>query len=215
MGNTDSSIERTWVVEYFSTFSNKWTRSVDLDKYYTEYEGLDSIKHFKNKNPRNILEYRLRDTTPVIKSSSTVKGDMKEGLTNGKPQLSQLPQAGLVYTARAFEYGCSPTKYERGNYLRPTLDTLADFDRLLSYLDALLRHATKITTEMNRARGCTDQTETDLRAAAMCIDKESGLPHLCGMMASGMMAIQQAVDAGLIPADPGRPWEKLPKAKVV
>jgi hypothetical protein len=144
---------------------------------------------------------------PIMKLSLT-KGDMKEGLTNGKPQLSQLPQAGLVYTTRAFEYGCSPTKYERGNYLRPTLDTLADFDRLLSYLDALLRHATKITTEMNRARGCTDQTETDLRAAAMCIDKESGLPHLCGMMASGMMAIQQAADAGLIPADPGRPWDK-------
>src|SRR6185503_5082978 len=174
MGNSDSSTERTWIVEYFSNISKKWHRSVDYGKYYTEHEGLDLLK-----NDKSNLEYRVRNTTPP----STVKGDMKEGLTNGKPQLSQLPQVGLVYTARAFEYGCSPTKYERGNYLRPTVDTLADFDRLLSYLDALLRHATKVTTEMNRARGCTDQTEADLKAAAMCIDKESGLPHLCGMMA--------------------------------
>jgi hypothetical protein len=213
MGNTDSSIERTWVVEYFSTFSNKWTRSVDLDKYYTEYEGLDSIKHFKNKHPRNILEYRLRDTAPMTKSSSIVKGDMKEGLTGGKPQLSQLPYAALTYASRGFEYGCSPNKYERGNFLRPQVDLLADFHRMLFYIDAVGRHAFKLTTEMNRALGCGDKTEVELKAAAMTLDVESGLSHLCGMMANGMMAIQQAVDAGLIPADPGRPWEKLNNTK--
>jgi len=208
MGNSDSSTERTWVVEWWNCDENNWRYNYIDDSefnginYLTENEAKDYFKSQLSEFPN--LKHRMRNTAPP----TTVKGDMKEGLTNGKPQLSQLPQVGLVYTARAFEYGCSPTKYERGNYLRPTVDTLADFDRLLSYLDALLRHATKVTTEMNRARGCTDQTDADLKAAAMCIDKESGLPHLCGMMASGMMAIQQAADAGLIPADPGRPWDK-------
>jgi len=209
MGNSDNSTGRTWVVEWYNVDDNSWRDNYieDSEVNGIEYFTKDDAKKYLDNQlvefPR--LKHRMRNTAVP---SFTVKGDMKEGLTNGKPQLSQLPQAGLIYTARAFEYGCSPTKYERGNYLRPTVDTLADFDRLLSYLDALLRHATKLTTEMNRARGCTDQTEADLKAAAMCIDKESGLPHLCGMMASGMMAIQQAADAGLIPADPGRPWER-------
>jgi len=203
MGGSSSS---TMYTVEFLVGEKRWEQHNETPQFYSEQSANDWIKDRAKKWGRQTSEYRVVPLT--YKSPTTVKGDMKEGLTNGKPQLSQLPQAGLIYTARAFEYGCSPTKYERGNYLRPTVDTLTDFDRLLSYLDALLRHATKLTTEMNRARGCTDQTEADLKAAAMCIDKESGLPHLCGMMASGMMAIQQAADAGLIPADPGRPWER-------
>jgi len=202
MGGSSSSTMYT--VEFL--VGERWDQHNDSPQFYSEQSANDWIKNRAKKFGRQTSEYRVAPL--AYKLPTTVKGDMKEGLTNGKPQLSQLPQAGLIYTARAFEYGCSPTKYERGNYLRPTVDTLADFDRLLSYIDALLRHATKLTTEMNRARGCTDQTEADLKAAAMYIDKESGLPHLCGMMASGMMAIQQAADAGLIPADPGRPWER-------
>lgn len=152
----------------------------------------------------SIEKYRVVPTMP-----SPVKGDMKAGLINGKPQLSQFPLAAMIYATRAFEYGNS--KYERGNYLRPTVDTLADFDRLLAYIDAGLRHLTKVTLEMNRVRGCTEMSKVDLMAGAICTDLESGLPHLCGAITSIAMGIQQAVDAGLIPADPGRPWEKQKK----
>lgn len=144
----------------------------------------------------------------LCKEKAPIKTDMKEGLTGGKPMLSELPYAALVYASRGFEYGHSPGKYERGNYLRPTVDILADFHRMQFYLDAVLRHTTKLTTEMNRALGCGDKTEAELKAAAMTIDVESGLSHLTGMLANGMMAVQQAVDAGLIPVDPGQPWLK-------
>lgn len=200
-----SSDSKTWVVEWFH--NEKWiANSIDDDDSMGPlYMDIDSAKirliHEEKEFPG--LKHRITNTAP-----SPVKGDMKAGLTNGKPQLSQLPIAALVYATRAAEYGNSPGKYERGNYLRPTIDTLADFHRLLGYLDASLRHTNKVTTEMNRTLGCTDQTKADLMAGANCIDPESGLPNLCGSLISIMMAIQQAVDAGLIPADPGRPWEK-------
>jgi hypothetical protein len=203
MGTTDS---KTWVVEWSTGAPNAYWTPEYIDEndskgilYLTEIDAIDYAR--KCQQNYGNLPHRIRNTAP-----SPVKGDMKAGLTNGKPQLSQFPLAAMVYATRAFEYGSS--KYERGNYLRPTVDTLADFDRLLAYLDAGLRHLTKVTLEMNRTRGCTDQDESDLRAGANCVDPESGLHHLCGAITSIAMGIQQAVDAGLIPADPGRPWEK-------
>lgn len=143
-------------------------------------------------------------------TSLPVKTDLK--VTKGKPQLFQLPYDGLVYATRAFEYGESPGKYERGNYLRPTnVDLLADFDRLSEYLGAAQRHIAKATTSMLRARGTTDKSEADLRSGALAPDPESGLPHLCGAITSLLMGVQQAVDAGLLPVDPGRPWENTEK----
>lgn len=206
MGNTDSSTGRTWIIEWRNPRwpEHKWdTNSKEgFCEYYTQNEAKERLNRDQRWFPD--LPHKMTNTAP-----STVKGDMKEGLTNGKPQLSQIPHAAQVYASRSFEYGSQ--KYERGNYLRPTVDRLADFDRLASYLDAALRHITKVTTEMNRARGCTDKSEIDLKTAAACIDVESGLPHLCGAMCSIMMAVQQAVDAGLIPADPGQPWLKKTK----
>lgn len=204
MGTTDSS--KTWIVEWYRKATNAWEPDyIDGDKdsgilYLSEEEALEHLE--KCHRDFKSLEHRM------INTAAPVKGDMKAGLTNGKPQLSQLPLAALVYATRAAEYGNSPGKYERGNYLRPTVDTLADFHRLLGYLDASLRHTNKVTTEMNRALGCTDHTKVDLMTGANCIDHESGLPHLCGALMSIMIGIQQAVDSGLIPADPGRPWEK-------
>lgn len=199
MGTTDST---TYAVEY------KW----NTNEWQVVASGFDSkhtaeiyiLGRAQNQGTR-ASDYR---TVPCgVKAKPTpVKGDMKEGLTNGKPQLSQLPHAALVYAARGFEYGCSPNKYERGNYLRPQVDMLADFHRLLFYADAVLRHATKLTTEMNRVLGCTDKTKEDLLKGVNTVDIESNLSHLTGMLANGMMAVQQAVDAGLIPADPGQPW---------
>ena len=42
----------------------------------------------------------------------------------------------------------------------------------------------------------------------------SKLPHLAHAAASLMMAIEQATTNGLLPDDPGRPWEKEVKAKL-
>lgn len=207
MGDSGSSTQRTWIVEWSHSQGVKWYPIEVVDSgilYFTESEARDFLVKEQSKFP--LVKHRMRNTAP-----SPIKTDMKEGLTGGKPMLSELPYAALVYAARGFEYGHSPGKYERGNYLRPTVDVLADFHRMQFYLDAVLRHVTKLTTEMNRALGCGDKTEAELKAAAMTMDVESGLSHLTGMLANGMMAVQQAVDAGLICADPGQPWLKNKK----
>lgn len=130
--------------------------------------------------------------------------DLKAGVGGKKAQLSHLPLGALTWAARAFQYGSS--KYVRGNYLRPTVDKLADFDRLEAYLDATLRHILATTTEMEWARGCTELEGRHLLAGAF-LDGDSKLPHLCHALASILMAVQQGIDAGILPEDPGTPWE--------
>lgn len=210
MGNFDIPSGRTWIVQWDnSPPDNTWCNECDADgntEYFTEHAAKAHML-IQQKEFSNIM-HRIVNTHIV----PTVKGDMKEGLTGGKPMLSEIPHAALVYAARGFEYGHSPGKYERGNYLRPQVDLLADFHRMQFYLDAVFRHGTKLTTEMNRALGCTDKTKEDLIKAANTVDIESGLSHLTGMLANLMMAVQQAVDAGLIPADPGQPWLKKPNS---
>jgi hypothetical protein len=130
--------------------------------------------------------------------------DLKAGVGGRKPQLSHMPAAALAWAARAFQYGSS--KYARGNYRRPTVDKLADFDRLQAYIDASLRHIFAVTTEMEWMRGCTELSGPQLLIGGWP-DSESRLPHLAHALCSLMMAIQQGVDAGILVEDPGTPWE--------
>ena len=133
------------------------------------------------------------------------KTDLKEGLRGKKPQLTQLPLGALTWAVRAYQYGAQ--KYARGNYLLPQVDRLADFDRLSAYLDASLRHIFAVTTEMEWMRGNTNLDEGYQMLTGAYQDYESGLPHLCHALCSLIMAIQQGINAGILPADPGTPWE--------
>lgn len=133
-----------------------------------------------------------------------VKGDMKQGLTGCKAQLSQVPLGALTWASRAFQYGAQ--KYERGNWLRPQVDKRADLDRLSAYLDAALRHLFAVTTEIEWMRGNTE-LEGPHTLIGNYPDTESRLPHLAHALCGLMMAVQQGINAGILAEDPGTPWE--------
>jgi hypothetical protein len=135
-------------------------------------------------------------------------GDMKQGLTGAKPKLSILPRVAQTYQTRGTEYGAD--KYARGNYHGPPPPTVTPAERLLGYIDATMRHLTKVSDAMNRALG----TGGDLAAAACTRDTDtngdfpaSNLPDLAHAIASLGIGITCAADDGLIPEDPGRPWD--------
>lgn len=134
--------------------------------------------------------------------------DMKAALTPagpGKPRLSLIPRAALDYLARALQYGSD--KYAIGNFHRDAPSGVSADERLLVYLDAVLRHATSASDALVRARGRGD----NLTAAACVQDDDSGLPHLAHLLAAASLAVACAANDGLIPADPGAPWlEALP-----
>lgn len=152
-------------------------------------------------------------TTPAPKPHS----DQKEALSSGrKPDLTHMRMPSLVYNARACEYGIAKG-YARGNFLRPTVSLREDFLRLRAYLAATMRHvaATLDAMEAHHAADPELVDENGMRRAAYCADEDqdltgtvgpSGLPHLCGAVASLNMLITQATRAGLLPADPGQPW---------
>jgi hypothetical protein len=144
-------------------------------------------------------------TVVVPQEPKGTKGDLKRGLGGVKPQLSQIPGGALAWAARAAQYGGQ--KYERGNYLRPTVDKLADLDRLSSYIDATMRHLFAVTGEIEWQRGNTSMEGTDLLVGGY-LDNESGLPHLAHALISLMFAIQQGINAGILVEDPGTPWVK-------
>jgi hypothetical protein len=141
--------------------------------------------------------------------------DLKAGLTGTKPQLAQLPFEALVYPCRALEYGGLPKpfgKYQLGNYHRPAPDNIDPAERVLGYLSAMLRHGGRVVSAVTRAKGVGG----DVKAAFASRDDDhdgkfppSMLPDLAGMAASALLAIQTAINDGLIPADPGRPWVDL------
>ena len=134
--------------------------------------------------------------------------DLKEALGNSsKPDITHVRTPLLNYIARACEYGDS--KYQRGNYLRPVGGTKEDFERLRGYLRATMSHVL-LTLDSMEKHLATDphlEDEDGMRTAAYAPDLESGLPHLAHAGASIMMAITQACVYGLLPTDPGRPWE--------
>src|SRR5262252_5950667 len=123
-------------------------------------------------------------------------GDMKAGLTGrhgARVKLSLMPRASMNHAARAIEYGAD--KYARGNYHGPPpaqLGARADVMRLLGYVDATMRHLTKVADAVNHALG----TGGDARAAcAVADDDASGqfppsmLPDLSHAAASLMIGI--------------------------
>ncbi len=146
--------------------------------------------------------------------------DLKEALSSGrKPDTTHVRTPFKVYCARACEYGDKTQggKYERANYLRPVKTMRDAFVRYRSYLGALDRHLSKTLDAMEKHQSTDPNLEVEdgMREAAYAEDTDakpdcpvgaSYLPSACGMSASLNMAIAQAVDAGLLPADPGQPW---------
>lgn len=149
--------------------------------------------------------------------------DMKESLSSTRKADTTHVRSGIrTYIARTCEYGTAKG-YERGNFLRPTGEgphpepTSADFERLTAYLRAAIDHASRTLDSMEHHRAVDPhlQDVDGMKAAAYAEDTDqsnafpsSRLPHLCGSAASLMMAIEQAVDCGLLPADPAHPWER-------
>ncbi len=154
-------------------------------------------------------------------SEQRTVGDMKAGLTGAKPKLSILPRTAMNYQARGTEYG--EDKYARGNYHGPPPAALgsglrAGALRLLGYIDATQRHLTNVSDALNRALG----TGGDLAAAACTRDTDSNgkfppsnLPDLAHAIASIGIGISCAADDGLIPVDPGRPWDAALKTAAI
>lgn len=153
-----------------------------------------------------------------------VNGDMKESLGSArKPDITHLRKSTAVYIARTCEYGND--KYQRANFIRPTggvehiTPTKEDFERFRNYLRAYLSHGMEVLDSMERHQSI-DPNLTDvegMKRACYAADTDatpgaavgaSLLPHICGGMASGMMAIEQAIQCGLLPADPATPWRK-------
>lgn len=150
-------------------------------------------------------------------AASAPHSDQKESLSSGrKPDLTHMRVPTMVYNARACEYGVAKG-YARGNFLRPTVSLREDFKRLRAYVAACLRHLGAITDAMEAHVALDPELVDDvgMMRAAYCSDEDqdltgtvgpSGLPHLCGAVASLNMAVTQATRAGLLPADPGQPW---------
>lgn len=135
-------------------------------------------------------------------------GDMKQGLTGTRPRMSLLNRHAAVHQVRGIEYGAD--KYVRGNYHGAAPAGVAPIERALGYLDATLRHLLRVSDAVNRALG----TGGDVAAALQTRDEDgggrypgSGLPDLSHALASLAIGIGCAVDDGLLPADPGRPWD--------
>lgn len=144
--------------------------------------------------------------------------DLKEALSSGrKPDITHIRKSLLVYGARACEYGSE--KYERSNFLREVEGGLgADFERYRAYLRACVSHVQDVldAMEFHQATDPHLEDKEGMRRAAYSADTDvtpgsevcaSGLPHLCGAVASLNIAIEQAVRYGLLPADPGQPWK--------
>ena len=143
--------------------------------------------------------------------------DLKEALSSGrKPDLTHVRTPLMVYVARNSEYGNA--KYERANYLRTTPTLRDDFNRLRTYARATIGHVLAMLDAMERhqAEDPELKDEAGMKEAVYAIDTDetpgakvgaSKLPHIGGAAASLNMLLAQAVEAGLLPADPGRPWE--------
>lgn len=152
---------------------------------------------------------------PVVK-------DMKEGLTSArKADITHVRKAFLTYTARPCELGS--VKYERSNFLRPATPVAggaplaADFVRFRAYLRAAASHIVEAldAMELHQAGDPNLLDEDGMRRAAYAEDTDvtpgakvgaSRLPHVAHACASLMMAVTQATNSGLLPADPGTPW---------
>ncbi len=141
--------------------------------------------------------------------------DTKESLTGAKPDLTHVRRDSAVYESRAKEYGS--VKYERGNYLRDSDDSTVDsVERLRTYIRGSISHWMHMLDSI-ADHEANDPNFKDLQAliqACYAPDTEVGndgtpaslLPHACGALASGAMAVSIGVKLGLLPKDPGQPW---------
>lgn len=142
-----------------------------------------------------------------------VLGDMKAmamragGITATRPKLSINPQAALVYMSRALAFGAA--KYRRGNYHGPCPEGVTREERYLGYVDAAIRHLTRVSDALNVALG----TGGDTVAAASIKDSFAGggfpasnLPDMAHALASIALAVVCGIADGLLPEDPGQPW---------
>lgn len=175
--------------------------------------GADPEDRRINAGDRRTSSRQIADPLPamVVGASVTerrVIGDMKQGLTSGRPKLSIVPGPGKLYGCRGLEYG--ENKYARGNYYGPPPATTTPVHRFLGYLDATHRHLDAVSDALNRALG----TGGDITAACRLIDSvssggfpASGLPHVAHAMASLLLLITVGVEDGLLVEDPGQPWK--------
>lgn len=182
-------------------------RHADRDRYENRRKQLDELVRATEEAGGYAPERAVVAAAKVRK----VIGDMKHGLTTARPKLSIIGQHAQVYTCRGMEYGAD--KYARGNYHGDPPAGVTNVDRFLGYVDAALRHLSKISQAINVARG----TGGDEAAACAAVDGESSagfppsmLPHLAHAMASLMIAAEVGVADGLVPPDPGQPWTSHP-----
>lgn len=156
--------------------------------------------------------------------------DMKASLSSSyKPDITHVRSAFLAYTARPSEYG--EDKYERANYQRSVAPegsagpTAADVKRFRAYLRAAAGHIFQVldALEKHQANDPNFEDVEGFKKAAYAIDTDtkvgdkvgpSLLPHVAPACASLNMAITQAVNCGLLPADPGTPWRDATKDSV-
>lgn len=154
--------------------------------------------------------------------------DLKEGLSSTrKPDITHVRIPFMVYTSRPCEYG--GVKYQRANFLRdaatPKLERqrsepiAADWLRFRDYLRAAFSHI-GLTLDAMEAHEANDPNLVDVAGmvrSAYAIDTDappgskfppSYLPHVAPACSSLNMAITQAVRFGLLPADPGQPWNE-------
>jgi transcription antitermination factor NusG len=154
--------------------------------------------------------------------------DLKESLSTArKPDTTHVRKAFQNYVARPCEFG--NVKYERANYRRPTggaahtEPTREDFERFRAYLRAGRGHIDDVldAMELHLATDPKLQDVDGMKRAAFAVDTDvtpgsewlgpSNLPHVAPACASLMMAITQATDCGLLPADPGVTWNAAAK----
>lgn len=157
--------------------------------------------------------------------------DLKESLSSArKADLTHVRKAFMVYTARPCELGT--IKYVRSNFLRTAAPVeggaplAADFVRFRSYLRAAMAHIVEVLDAME-IHQATDPNLLDvegMKRAAYAVDTDvtpgarvgaSLLPHVAPACSSLMMAVTQAVNAGLLPADPGTPWREPAVLEIV
>lgn len=143
--------------------------------------------------------------------------DMKAALgTYVKADTSHVRMGIKRFIGRVCTYGS--IKYQRANFLRPLGKTpKADFERFRAYLRAAQDHIGETLDVMEKLEASNPDLNNlrDLALACYAADTSPGnehvgpsnLPHVAHAAASLMMGIQQAIDAGLLPKDPGPAWE--------
>lgn len=157
---------------------------------------------------RNLADGKRNAVMPIDTKVTDLKAVVE------KARLGHIPYAAKVYGARAGEFG--DDKYHApGNYLRAFPD---DTERgkvigVLRYGESVDRHFSRVMTSIMRWLGNGRGAAASGAAAVGVVDDTDGeissfLPDLAhAYMALGMM-IQKAVDAGLLPVDPGVTWDR-------